>query len=118
MQVYLNIPDYFDVIKHPMDLQTIREKLNRSKYRDPHEICADIRLMWDNAWLYNPRGSRIHKNTTKLNELFEQRVDPIMKRLGFCCGRRLYFTPYVVSVACFVFVLHVSLRVLARVGPV
>jgi E1A/CREB-binding protein len=80
----------------------------RGEYRDLHEICADIRLMWDNAWLYNKRGSRIHKNTTKLNELFEQRVDPVMRRLGFCCGNRLYFTPYVILRAILRVVLSLS----------
>jgi hypothetical protein len=50
--VYLGIPDYFDIIKKPMDLLTIQKKLNSGEYRDPHEICDDIRLMWDNAWLY------------------------------------------------------------------
>ena len=27
----LNIPDYFDIIKHPMDLQTIAQKLDQAR---------------------------------------------------------------------------------------
>src|SRR5438105_15829930 len=33
--IQLNIPDYFAVIKKPMDLETIRKKLDQGRYHNP-----------------------------------------------------------------------------------
>ena len=93
--VALQIPDYFEIIKQPMDMSTIRSKLDEGHYKDPWEVCTDVRLMWYNAWKYNRKASRIYKHTTKLSELFETKVNPVMVRLGFCCGKLRHFTPMV-----------------------
>ncbi|KAM7538202.1 hypothetical protein Aperf_G00000064900 [Anoplocephala perfoliata] len=84
--VALNIPDYPDVIKHPMDLSTIRNNLEDGVYKDPWEVLNDFRLMFNNAWLYNKKNSKVYKMCTKLSELFESRVDQVMQAMGFCCG--------------------------------
>nr|GMC55607.1 transcription factor GTE8-like [Ipomoea batatas] len=39
--VKLNIPDYFTVIKHPMDLGTIKKKLASGQYSNPLDFLAD-----------------------------------------------------------------------------
>lgn len=49
-----------------MDLQTISEKLNQGKYKNPWEFCDDIFLMFDNAWLYNRKNSKVYKFCTKV----------------------------------------------------
>ena len=64
--VLLGIPDYFDVIKHPIDLSTIRNKLNTGQYPDPWCFVDDVWLMFDNAWLYNKKSSRVYKYCTKV----------------------------------------------------
>lgn len=51
--VELNLPDYFDVVKKPMDLGTVKKKLDNSVYRDVDEFIGDVRLVFDNAMLYN-----------------------------------------------------------------
>ncbi|PAV63530.1 hypothetical protein WR25_07690 isoform F [Diploscapter pachys] len=89
----LNIPDYFDIIKHPMDLQTIAQRLDQGQYRNPWAFCDDIWLMFDNAWLYNRKNSKVYKYCTKLSELFVVLMDPVMKEMGYCCSRKLSFTP-------------------------
>ena len=61
--IKLGIPDYFDVIKKPMDLQTIGRKLENGDYHDPWEYCDDMRLMFDNARLYNKKSHRIYRMT-------------------------------------------------------
>jgi hypothetical protein len=33
-------PDYFSIIKNPMDLKTIRKKLNTQRYHAPEEFAA------------------------------------------------------------------------------
>ena len=89
----LNIPDYFDLIKFPMDLGTIGHKLDTGAYRHPWEFFDDMWLMFDNAWLYNKKNSKVYKYSTKLSEMFVQEMDPVMKQMGYCCSKKLSFTP-------------------------
>lgn len=76
--VVLNIPDYPEVIKHPMDLSTIRNNLEDGVYKDPWEVLNDFRLMFNNAWLYNKKNSKVYKMCTKV---------------------RLHFSPFIISLA-------------------
>lgn len=91
----LQIPDYFDIVKKPMDLSTIKRKLDTGQYKDPWEYCDDVWLMFDNAWLYNRKTSRVYKYCTKLAEVFEAEIDPVMSSLGYCCGRKYVYQPQV-----------------------
>jgi len=66
-----HVQDYFDVVQQPMDLSTIREKLALGKYPDPWECINDIQLMFDNAWLYNRKTSKVYKYCSKvMNAVF------------------------------------------------
>ena len=91
----LGIPDYFDIVKKPMDLSTIKRKLDTGQYSDPWEYVDDVWMMFDNAWLYNRKTSRVYRYCTKLSEVFEQEIDPVMQALGYCCGRKYTFNPQV-----------------------
>ena len=51
--VELNIPDYFDIIKHPMDFGTISQKLKAGEIHSKEEFVELVRLVFDNAILYN-----------------------------------------------------------------
>uniref|UniRef100_A0A9J2PJZ0 histone acetyltransferase n=1 Tax=Ascaris lumbricoides TaxID=6252 RepID=A0A9J2PJZ0_ASCLU len=89
----LGIPDYFDIVKNPMDLSTISEKLDNGLYKNPWQFCDDMWLMFDNAWLYNRKNSKVYKYCTKLSELFVEEINPVMRKMGYCCGQKLAFTP-------------------------
>ena len=65
----LNIPDYLEIIKQPMDLSTIKTKLDTGQYSDPWSFVDDVWLMFDNAWLYNKKSSRVYKYCTKVRWL-------------------------------------------------
>ncbi|XP_065220342.1 histone lysine acetyltransferase CREBBP-like [Planococcus citri] len=95
----LGIPDYLDIIKQPMDLSTIRGKLDVGQYVDPWNFVDDVWLMFDNVLLYNKKTSRVYKCCTKLPETFEQEIDPVMQNLGYCCGRKYTFSPQ--TLCCF-----------------
>lgn len=60
------VPDYYDIIKTPMDLGKIKDKLERGMYSDPWEYVEDVWLMFDNAWLYNRKTSRVYRYCTKV----------------------------------------------------
>lgn len=66
----LGIPDYLEIVKQPMDLSTIKNKLEDGKYHDPWQFVDDVWLMFDNAWLYNRKYSRVYKCCTKVSFLF------------------------------------------------
>lgn len=58
--VALGLPDYFDVIKNPMDLGTIKKRLETCSYRTPEQVQADVHLTFNNAMTYNSRASDVH----------------------------------------------------------
>lgn len=64
--ITLGIPDYFTIVRKPMDLSTIHKKLLTGQYSDPWEYVDDVWLIFDNAWLYNRKTSRVYKYCTKV----------------------------------------------------
>ncbi|XP_058227508.1 transcription factor GTE10-like isoform X2 [Rhododendron vialii] len=79
--VKLNILDYFNVIKHPMDLGTVKSKLMSGEYLSPLDFAADVRLTFSNAMTYNPRGNDVHFMAETLCKYFEVRWKPIEKKV-------------------------------------
>ncbi|KAI5799988.1 Bromodomain-containing protein [Geopyxis carbonaria] len=71
--VALNIPDYFKIVKKPMDLSTIQEKLKTNSYEDSNEFEEDIRLMFNNCYKFNPQGQAVHQMGRRLEAVFEQK---------------------------------------------
>ncbi|KAL6494373.1 hypothetical protein OROGR_031173 [Orobanche gracilis] len=76
-----NIPDYFDVIKHPMDLGTVQSKLLTNQYSNPKDFSADVRLIFKNAMTYNPIGHAVHIMADTMSKFFEMRWKPIEKKI-------------------------------------
>lgn len=76
-----------------MDLRTMLEKLQKGIYKNPWEFCDDMWLMFENAWLYNRKNSKVYKYCTKLSETFVEEINPKMAQMGYCCGQKLAFTP-------------------------
>jgi len=69
--VALGIPDYFKIIKKPMDFQTIGEKLNAGQYENAKDFEADVRLVFNNCYKFNPPGNPIHSCGKQYEELFD-----------------------------------------------
>ncbi|XP_021287283.1 transcription factor GTE10-like isoform X5 [Herrania umbratica] len=79
--VKLNIPDYFTVIRQPMDLGTVKKKLASGQYLSPLDFAADVRLTFSNALTYNPPGNDVHYMAETLSKYFEVRWKAIEKKL-------------------------------------
>ncbi|XP_051128617.1 transcription factor GTE12-like isoform X3 [Andrographis paniculata] len=79
--VKLQIPDYFTVITHPMDLGTIRCKLEGNKYYGAEEFVSDVRLTFSNAVLYNPPGNQVHRLAKLLDGIFGRRWKSVEGKL-------------------------------------
>lgn len=55
-----DVPDYFDVIKKPMDFGKIKSKLNLGDYRSNEQVMKDIELVFYNCDLYNNSSTEIY----------------------------------------------------------
>ncbi|KAF5752779.1 hypothetical protein HS088_TW01G00697 [Tripterygium wilfordii] len=69
--VALEIPDYFSIISKPMDLGTVKSKLDKNMYFGIDEFAADVRLTFSNAMHYNPPSNNVHKMAETLKNIFE-----------------------------------------------
>ncbi|XP_061352234.1 transcription factor GTE12-like [Gastrolobium bilobum] len=78
--VALIIPDYFTVISHPMDLGTIKSKLEKNIYFSIEEFAADVRLTFSNAMAYNPPMNVVHLMATELKKIFERKWKDLEKK--------------------------------------
>ncbi|KAK4947626.1 transcription initiation at TATA-containing promoter protein [Elasticomyces elasticus] len=71
--VALNIPTYFQIIKKPMDLGTVRTKLNNNVYEKAKDFEEDVRLVFKNCYKFNPEGDLVHNAGTQLEGLFNKK---------------------------------------------
>lgn len=63
-------PDYFQIVKRPMDLSTIRRKLNNSDYKSIDTWATDVNQVWTNAKLYNNEGTLIYIMAQEMENWF------------------------------------------------
>jgi hypothetical protein len=66
--IQFNIPDYFDIIKSPMDLGTVERKLAAEEYPTIEAFKADVQLIFNNCYLYNNAGDPVTQDAKKLEE--------------------------------------------------
>uniref|UniRef100_A0A1I8PEL3 Protein polybromo-1 n=1 Tax=Stomoxys calcitrans TaxID=35570 RepID=A0A1I8PEL3_STOCA len=62
-------PDYYDIIKEPMDMERIANKLKQGLYETIDELAADFLLMLENSCKYNEPDSQIYKDALVLQQL-------------------------------------------------
>ncbi|TQS36079.1 hypothetical protein Golomagni_03481 [Golovinomyces magnicellulatus] len=66
--VALGIPNYFAIIKKPMDISTVVKKLKDGVYLNANECEKDVRQIFINCYKYNPEGNPVRE----MGESFEQ----------------------------------------------
>ncbi|KAK0134561.1 Bromodomain-containing protein 9 [Merluccius polli] len=59
-------PGYSTIIKHPMDFNTMKDKIMANEYTTMTEFKADFKLMCDNAMVYNRPETVYYKAAKKL----------------------------------------------------
>jgi len=72
--VALNIPDYFNVIKHPMDFKTISRKLKKGEYPSLVEFVDDVDLVFKNCMTYNPPANPVHIMGKEVKSFFIEQL--------------------------------------------
>ncbi|EEC12083.1 bromodomain-containing protein 2, brd2, putative, partial [Ixodes scapularis] len=69
----LGLHDYHEIIKHPMDLGTVKQKMDNREYKSPEEFAGDVRLIFTNCYKYNPPDHEVVAMARKLQDVFEMR---------------------------------------------
>lgn len=71
--VALNLLEYPNIVKHPMDLQTVESKLVAEPcgYETPEEWINDMRTIWRNAYIFNDPQSLVVSSARELSIKFE-----------------------------------------------
>ena len=67
--------DYFQVVKKPMDLTTIRKKLTGNDYKSSDAWASDVRQVWTNAMLYNKEGTLLYIIAQEMEIWFRRKYD-------------------------------------------
>ncbi|XP_059047820.1 protein polybromo-1 isoform X2 [Achroia grisella] len=65
----IEYPDYYELIKNPIDMEKIAHKLKMSTYNSVNELASDFILMFDNACKYNEPDSQIYKDALILQRM-------------------------------------------------
>lgn len=68
----LNIPDYFTVVKRPMDFSTIKTKLKENKYANMQEFLDDIEQVFTNCRLYNGTESDVGQIGLQIQDEYQK----------------------------------------------
>lgn len=71
------VPDYYEVIKEPMDLSTMEERLSNDLYPKPEDFVKDAKLVFDNCRRYNNETTPYAKSANKLEKFMWQQIKNI-----------------------------------------
>ena len=68
---------HFQIIKTPMDLGTIKNKMEGRDYHSHLDFASDMRLIFTNCYKYNPPDHDIVAMARKLQDVFEMKYAKI-----------------------------------------
>uniref|UniRef100_A0A4W3HMH9 Protein polybromo-1 n=1 Tax=Callorhinchus milii TaxID=7868 RepID=A0A4W3HMH9_CALMI len=66
-------PDYFEIIKEPVDLKAVAQRIQNGLYKSVNLMARDIELLVRNAKTYNEPGSQVFKDANTIKKLFNQK---------------------------------------------
>lgn len=75
------VPDYFTKVKKPMDLMTIKGKMDRGDYKTDHEFAADVRLIFTNCYTYWKEDDPMWAACEKFQRTFEDKFGQMTKSI-------------------------------------
>ncbi|KAG5551057.1 hypothetical protein RHGRI_009475 [Rhododendron griersonianum] len=71
------LPDYHDVIEHPMDFATVRKKLGNGLYSTLEQFESDLYLICTNAMQYNAPDTIYYKQAQSIQELAKKKFQEL-----------------------------------------
>ncbi|XP_020095698.1 bromodomain-containing protein DDB_G0270170 [Ananas comosus] len=82
------LPDYHDVIDHPMDFGTIRKKLARNLYRSFEQFEDDVFLICNNAMQYNAPDTIYFRQARSIQDMARNKFQELRDD-NLCTGKKL-----------------------------
>ncbi|KAG6108434.1 hypothetical protein E4U13_006448 [Claviceps humidiphila] len=73
------VPDYLDKVKIPMDLSTMKAKMDRREYATEQDFLADMRQIFENCFTYWRKGDPMYMAGEKLQKTFEDKFTHMNK---------------------------------------
>uniref|UniRef100_A0A8C7UUD5 Protein polybromo-1 n=1 Tax=Oncorhynchus mykiss TaxID=8022 RepID=A0A8C7UUD5_ONCMY len=73
----VHYPDYYAVIKEPLDLRAITQRIQIGYYKSVTGMAKDVDLLVKNAKTYNEPGSQVFKDANIIKKVFIQRKTEI-----------------------------------------
>merc|ERR1712112_443359 len=64
------LPDYYEIIKRPVDIAKIQQRIDDEKYDDMSALQKDFMLLCTNTQQYNEDGSLIFEDSIVLQSVF------------------------------------------------
>jgi SWI/SNF-related matrix-associated actin-dependent regulator of chromatin subfamily A protein 2/4 len=74
-----DLPDYYELIKRPVDIQKIRNRIRKENYRNLEDLESDVMLMCANTQQYNIDGSLIFEDSVILQSVFTSAKQMLQK---------------------------------------
>ncbi|XP_062842241.1 protein polybromo-1 isoform X2 [Trichomycterus rosablanca] len=69
----IQYPDYYAIIKEPIDLRAIAQRIQIGYYKCVNQMSKDIDLLVKNAKTYNEPGSQVFKDANTIKRIFSQK---------------------------------------------
>lgn len=73
-----NMPEYYEVIKDPVALSTVKSKFLNKTYKAVLEIVRDFALITHNAQIYNRPNSGVYKDALVIKSVFEAELQKLV----------------------------------------
>ncbi|KAJ2895892.1 hypothetical protein MKZ38_006048 [Zalerion maritima] len=80
------VPDYFDKVKNPMDLGTVKSKMDKREYNNDAEFAGDIRQIFENCFMYWTDKDPMWTTCVKFQKTFEEKYAEMNKWLSKMSG--------------------------------
>lgn len=80
------VPDYFDKVQKPMDLGTVKSKMDNKEYKDEEEFVSDIRQIFENCYTYWTKDHAMWTTCEKFEKTFEEKYSEMNKWLTKMSG--------------------------------
>ncbi|KAI0284237.1 Bromodomain-containing protein [Russula aff. rugulosa BPL654] len=79
-------PDYYDIVKRPMDLKTIKSHIREGQITSSDEFQRDVYLMFANSLMYNRPGSDIFNMAEEMMLESEAQINTFRQTEGIIKG--------------------------------
>ncbi|KAI0268277.1 hypothetical protein BC834DRAFT_684695 [Gloeopeniophorella convolvens] len=79
-------PDYYEIVKRPMDLKTVKARIREGQISNSAEFQRDVYLMFANSLMYNRPGSDIYTMAEEMMLESEAQINTFRQTEGIIKG--------------------------------